>query len=177
MKNILSIVLVAGLAVTTSCNNAADNRQQMAQQRVIDSMRMELAHQRTVDSMVQIAKAQDLQIATMKQTAKAAPVAKKTTTTRSYAARPRTRVIYRQASNYSNASYGGYSSAPVVAQQPQRRGWSAKAKGAVIGTGVGAISGAIINGRNRGVGALIGGVAGAAAGTGIGAIIDRKHGR
>jgi hypothetical protein len=64
-----------------------------------------------------------------------------------------------------------------VPQAPEKKGWSAKAKGAVIGAGAGAAAGAIINKRNRAAGAVIGGVLGAGAGTGIGAIIDKKNGR
>ncbi len=47
-------------------------------------------------------------------------------------------------------------------------------KGAVIGAGVGAVAGAIINHNNRGAGAVIGGVIGAGAGAATGAIIDKK---
>ena len=56
-----------------------------------------------------------------------------------------------------------------------RRKWSPQAKGAVIGTGVGAAAGAIINKRNRVVGGVVGGVAGGAAGYAIGKRIDNKR--
>jgi phage tail tape-measure protein len=69
-----------------------------------------------------------------------------------------------------------YQEQAPVAQQ-EKKGWSAKAKGAVIGAGAGAVAGAIIHKRQRGVGAVVGGVLGAGAGTGIGAIIDKKNGR
>lgn len=61
--------------------------------------------------------------------------------------------------------------APAVRQ---RRKWSGAAKGAVIGAGVGAISGAIIDKKHHGEGAVIGGLAGAAVGAGTGAVIDGK---
>ncbi|PIF31587.1 YmgG-like glycine-zipper protein [Flavobacterium sp. 9] len=53
----------------------------------------------------------------------------------------------------------------------KKKGWSNTAKGAVIGAGVGAVTGAVIS-KKKGEGAIIGGLAGAAVGTGTGAIID-----
>lgn len=66
----------------------------------------------------------------------------------------------------------------VVNQQasapaPQRKKWSGAAKGAVIGAGVGAVTGAIVS-KKKGEGAIIGGLAGAGVGAGTGAIIDDK---
>ena len=55
----------------------------------------------------------------------------------------------------------------------KRKKWSNTAKGAVIGAGVGAISGAIID-KKHGEGAVIGGLSGAALGAGTGAILDSK---
>ncbi|MES2865033.1 MAG: YMGG-like glycine zipper-containing protein [Bacteroidota bacterium] len=54
---------------------------------------------------------------------------------------------------------------------PKKKGWSNTAKGAVIGAGVGAVTGAIVS-KKKGTGAIIGGVAGAGVGAGTGAIID-----
>jgi hypothetical protein len=59
----------------------------------------------------------------------------------------------------------------------QKKGWSKKAKGAVIGAGTGAAAGAIINKKNRTVGGVVGGVVGAATGYGIGRHEDKKDGR
>ena len=55
----------------------------------------------------------------------------------------------------------------------KRKGWSNTAKGAVIGAGVGAATGAIVS-KKKGTGAIIGGLAGAGIGAGTGAIIDSK---
>lgn len=55
----------------------------------------------------------------------------------------------------------------------QRRGMSNAAKGALIGAGVGAATGAIVSDK-KGTGAIIGGLAGAGVGAGTGAIIDGK---
>ncbi|MEN9909258.1 MAG: hypothetical protein RLZZ540_2407 [Bacteroidota bacterium] len=54
-----------------------------------------------------------------------------------------------------------------------RKKWSSTAKGAVIGAGVGAVTGAVIS-KKKGEGAIIGGLAGAGVGAGTGAIIDSK---
>ncbi len=59
------------------------------------------------------------------------------------------------------------------ASAPQRKKWSGAAKGAVIGAGVGAITGAVVS-KKKGEGAIIGGLAGAGLGAGTGAIIDSK---
>ena len=55
----------------------------------------------------------------------------------------------------------------------KRKGWSRAAKGAVIGAGVGAVTGAVIS-KNKTEGAIIGGLAGAGLGAGTGAILDSK---
>ena len=55
----------------------------------------------------------------------------------------------------------------------KRKGMSNTAKGALIGAGVGAATGAVVS-KKKGTGAVIGGLAGAAVGAGTGAIIDDK---
>lgn len=62
--------------------------------------------------------------------------------------------------------------APAAAA-PKRKRWSGAAKGAVIGAGVGAVTGAIIS-KKKGEGAVIGGLAGAGVGAGVGAVLDDK---
>ena len=59
----------------------------------------------------------------------------------------------------------------------QKKGMSKAAKGTIIGTVGGAAAGAIINKKNRGLGAVIGGVVGGATGYTIGRAGDRKDGR
>jgi hypothetical protein len=56
----------------------------------------------------------------------------------------------------------------------EKKGMSAPVKGALIGAGVGAVSGAIIDKKHRGAGAAIGGILGAGAGAGAGALLDKK---
>lgn len=74
------------------------------------------------------------------------------------------------AQRVANAS--ARNTAPVTAEQ-KKKGWSSTAKGAVIGAGAGAITGAVVS-KKKGEGAIIGGLAGAAVGAGTGAIIDGK---
>ena len=176
MKAIISAAAIAGLFTIASCNSDAIRQRDTAlliQQHTIDSMNNELAKKKVIDSMNEITKVQYM----LPQAAMPAVQAQ--------SAAPK--VVY--VSRSAKRSYSGYrrpvAQMPVYSQAsntyqqpaPAKRGWSAKAKGAVIGGAGGAIAGAIINGRNRPVGALIGGVLGAGAGTGIGAIIDRKNGR
>ena len=62
-------------------------------------------------------------------------------------------------------------SQPAAAAPAKKKGWSGAAKGAVIGAGVGAATGAIVS-KKKVQGAIIGGIAGAGVGAGTGAIID-----
>ncbi|SCY79653.1 YMGG-like glycine zipper-containing protein [Flavobacterium caeni] len=63
---------------------------------------------------------------------------------------------------------------PASAPEEKRKGWSGAAKGAVIGAGVGAVSGALIDKDKPGRGAVIGGLAGGGLGAGTGAVIDSE---
>lgn len=62
-------------------------------------------------------------------------------------------------------------SAPATAKKKK---WSHTAKGAVVGAGAGAITGAIVN-KDRVKGAVIGTLIGAGAGAATGAIVDHKE--
>ena len=181
MKKILSATAFASLFMLAACNTNAIKEKDaaiLAQQRTIDSMNKEIARKQVIDSMNEVAHMQYALSASLVNASQAAQQAKQApkvvyvnrTKKRSYAGR----------TQQASSSYSAPAAQPVVYQQApvqQKKGWSAKAKGAVIGAGTGAIAGAVINGRNRAAGAVIGGVLGAGAGTGIGAIIDRKNGR
>ncbi len=85
-------------------------------------------------------------------------------------------VIKQQQDNvviHKTSSYGTSATNTTTAVTKKKRGWSNKAKGAVIGAGVGAITGAMID-KKKGEGAVVGGLIGAGAGFGVGAIIDGK---
>lgn len=89
----------------------------------------------------------------------------------SYAAtRPRSSSSRSSGYKSSNAASGYASTAYPVAKKKSHAGRN----GALIGAGAGALTGALVTKKNRGVGALIGGVAGGAAGFGIGKIVEHK---
>jgi hypothetical protein len=183
MKQILSTIAVAGAVIFGSCNTASVKENEtalQAQQRTIDSMKMELVRQHTIDSMNNEISRTAMVIPQLVSSEPKA-VARKSTARKSRSVARSSSARRNEVSTYSGNSAPVAQTLPVYQevpqQEPERKGWSAKAKGAVIGAGAGAIGGAIINKRNRTAGAVIGGVLGAGAGTGIGAIIDKKNGR
>lgn len=191
LKNVISVLAIATAGMAASCNTSADRQKQAAmdaQQNTIDSMKMELARQQVVDSMNEVAKLNYV----VPQTIPVAeePAVKHTTTRRSSGStRRRSSSSHRSSSSSAPVYTSNTSNYPVASQPapvyqdpvpapaPQKKGWSAKAKGAVIGAATGAAGGAIINKRDRVKGAVIGGVLGAGAGVGVGAVIDKKNGR
>ena len=176
MKPIISVLAIAGIFSITSCSNSANREAAATKQRTIDSLNTELTKKKVVDSMNEIARMQSYPMPVITPVAPGinpAPVQPVVAHTRTV----RGRTHHYSGSNGSVAQGGQttvYQQAPVA---PRKRGWSAKAKGAVIGAGAGAITGAVIDRKNRGAGAVIGGLLGAGAGTGVGAIIDKKKGR
>ena len=86
-----------------------------------------------------------------------------------------TKTIYRDApSSSSGSSSQGSSSQGTTAQ---KKGISEAAKGTAIGVVSGAALGAIVNKKNRGGGAVVGGIIGGATGYTLGRAQDRKSGR
>ncbi|HVF96587.1 MAG TPA: YMGG-like glycine zipper-containing protein [Flavisolibacter sp.] len=81
----------------------------------------------------------------------------------------------RRSSTSSNNGSGVYNS--TSQNTAKKKGWSKAAKGAAIGGASGAVLGAVINKRNRGTGAVIGGILGAGGGYVIGRSKDKKDGR
>lgn len=198
MKRLLSVAAFSALTIGfTACHNTGTDKQAAAaaaHQATIDSMKMELAKHQVVDSMqalqaVAVATAVQTQNAPVEKVQAQQEVKKAAVVTRRRKAAPRNYTNEASGSTYhANSGYAAtpapvYQPAPAPvyepapAPAPAKKGWSAKAKGAVIGAGAGAVGGAIINKRNRGVGAIIGGLGGAAIGTGVGAVIDHKNGR
>ena len=100
----------------------------------------------------------------------AKPVAAKTT---------RTQKTTTSTSNNggSTASTGnGTATTTTTTTTAEKKGWSSRAKGAVIGGVAGAVGGAIIS-KNKGTGAAVGAVVGAAGGYIIGNEKDKKNNR
>ena len=77
---------------------------------------------------------------------------------------------------FALSSIGLYSHAQTQTKtvHKTKKGWSNKAKGAAIGAGAGAATGAIVSNK-KGKGALIGGAVGAGAGYLIGRHKDKKN--
>ena len=89
------------------------------------------------------------------------------------ASRPRSsRASYASSGSRSSNAASGYGS--NTAYPVAKKKSHAARNGAIIGAGAGAITGALVTKKNKGVGALIGGVAGGAAGYGVGKIIQNK---
>jgi YMGG-like Gly-zipper len=75
--------------------------------------------------------------------------------------------------NTHTVEYVNSSSNAAYAPAAKKKGMSTPVKGALIGAGVGAVSGAVID-KKHGRGAVLGGLIGAGAGAGTGVIIDNK---
>jgi hypothetical protein len=154
--------IIAGFAFVTilaSCGTSNKEAELMrAQQRTIDSLNMVTAFQaQQLDQQKQLEEEKELAAATASTQRNTSTAKRSTARSRSYAS--------------SSPSYG---SLPTATPQQQKKGWSNKAKGAVIGGVVGAGAGAIISKKDRWKGGVIGGVLGAGAGYGVGAILDNK---
>ena len=76
-----------------------------------------------------------------------------------------------------SASAGnGTTTTTTTTTATKKKGWSNRAKGAVIGGAAGAVAGAVIS-KHKGTGAVVGGVVGAAGGYIIGNEKDKKNNR
>lgn len=72
------------------------------------------------------------------------------------------------------AGFFSQASAQTTVKQETKTGWSGKKKGAVIGGGVGAVTGAAVS-KKHAKGAVVGGAVGAGAGYLYGRHRDKKH--
>lgn len=139
--------MFAFAAIVAGCNSNANEKAKINQ----DSIR--IAQEK--------AKLDSFERAEAAEVAAAAAVAKE---------RAAIRAESRRSSSGSNVVY---TQAPA---QPQKKGWSSAAKGAVIGGVVGAGTGILVD-KKDGRGAVIGGVVGAGTGYAIGRGKDKKSGR
>lgn len=175
MKGILALMTVA--VVFTACTDkqdmqAAINAQMQAYK---DSIRMAadtagLAEFQQWKAYNEMANTQQYN-QNMQYAAAAAPVA-----TRAYA--PARRTSSRSYSTRSRSTgYESGSMSSTSSNAAKKRGWSKAAKGAVIGGVGGAAVGAVINKKNRALGAVVGGVIGGGGGYVIGRQMDKRDGR
>lgn len=137
----LSIVMI--LLVLFSCQKQQNEDINKAKQASIDSMKIEINKQKTIDSM-------QLEIAKINE---------------------ENERINEENERRQHVTVVNQPAAVAPAAPAKKKGWSGAAKGAVIGAGVGAATGAIVS-KKKGEGAIIGGLVGAGVGAGTGAIID-----
>ncbi|WP_291197531.1 glycine zipper family protein [Dyadobacter sp.] len=144
MKAVISMLFAASVMV--ACNTQSDKQEALlkSQQKTIDSMRVVMEKQAIIDSMNALQ-------AQRKEAEKWEDLEK------------------NEATNHTQA----VASAPAAASAPAKKKWSHTAKGALVGAGTGAITGAIVN-KKHVEGALIGTVIGAGVGAGTGAIVDHS---
>ena len=174
MKKLLSIASFAAITLTACTSKQASLSAEQQLQAYKDSIKLAadtagLAEfqQFKAYNELNAAPYQDMQYAA----AAAAPVA------RSYAPARRSTSTARRSSGYSRSSSGGGYSNSTASYPAKKKGWSKAAKGAVIGGAGGAIAGAVINKKNRAVGAVIGGVIGGGGGYILGRQMDKRDGR
>ena len=162
MKTIISFFAIA--AVLTACNNNSKINEQAYR----DSVKKAVEDSIKLDSF-QRAEAQAKEKARIDSLAavKAAAAKSAASTRASYAS---------SRASSSNGVQPAVQGEYYEQTQPQKKGWSSAAKGAVIGAGAGTVTGLIIDKKNA-RGAVIGGVLGAGTGYVIGRQHDKKTGR
>ncbi len=143
-----------------SCNNDAQKESAAAQQRTIDSMKDEMVKKQIIDSMNAV------------NTANPVVVTHERTIVHHSSTESNTPVNRTTTTSETNIATSNAAKAPV--QTKKRKGLGATATGAIIGAGVGGITGAMVD-KKKGEGAIVGGILGAGAGAGVGAIINKKQ--
>lgn len=149
MKKVILILMT--LPVIYSCNTKSNN----------NGADITKAKQAAVDSMKQVnlISQQQRQIDSLEMAAKPNTTNTNATTGNAYTASSRSTTP----------------STPVsYASTQKKKKMGNVAKGAIIGAGVGAVTGAVVS-KKKGQGAIVGGVLGAGAGAGVGAIINKKQ--
>lgn len=159
------IILFVLFGIVVSCKNNSDELAHQ-QQATVDSLRMAIVKQQVVDSMNQATAMQNQALPAEQATYAVAAKPHATPVSHTY------HETSRSWSGQQPPTQDNYQATATKT----KKGWSGKAKGAVIGTGVGALTGALVD-KKKGRGAIIGGLLGAGAGTGVGAIIDKRENR
>lgn len=165
------------VGMMASCKNSAKNEALASKQATIDSLNNEIVKKQIIDSVSRAV--------AMTQTAPVANEMMPVASPVSYAAiTPQRHTVHHYAARHAahhypvqrtyQSTYSGYAPAAAAQTAPAKKGWSDKAKGGVIGAGIGAVAGALID-RKKGQGALIGGLLGGASGIGVGALLDRRN--
>lgn len=177
-------IIIAASTFMFSCNETSKkNSKEVAQvqdieqikKMTIDSMRLHEqikdTKQAAIDSMSQVAKVEKSKVFTL-DSLKAIKKETQIVTKHTHQTEKKANDVVAYKDN-SETTTTTTTSTPAKVYKKKRR-MSRTAEGAIIGAGVGAISGAIIDKNNRAKGAIIGGVIGAGVGAGTGAILDKK---
>ena len=177
-------IILAASTLMFACNETSKkNSQDVAQvqnieqvkKMTIDSMRLQEkikeSKQAVIDSMTNVAKIKESRLFTL-DSLKASKKETQVVTKHTHHTVKKNNDVIAYKDN-SETTTTTTTSTPAKVYKKKRK-ISRTAEGAIIGAGVGAISGAIIDKNNRGKGAIIGGVIGAGVGAGAGAVLDKK---
>ena len=170
MKKV-TIILTASYFLF-ACNDNSKKEIQEAKQMTIDSMQQQTqireAKQAVIDSMNQQASIERAKQNTLDSLKAVKQIKSNAVSSAPNISKPN---AYSSVSNTPEEQ-----TTTVVRAKKKKKKISNVAKGAIIGAGVGALSGAVISRNNKpGKGALIGGIIGAGVGAGTGAVIDKKQ--
>ncbi|PWK25133.1 YmgG-like glycine-zipper protein [Arcicella aurantiaca] len=170
MKKV-TIILTASYFLF-ACNDNSKKEIQEAKQMTIDSMQQQAqikeAKQVVIDSMTQVANIEKAKQNTLDSIKALKHSSTNSASTKAEISKPN---AYSSSPNSTEEQ-----TTTVVRAKKKKKKMSNVAKGAIIGAGVGALSGAVISRNNQpGKGAIIGGVIGAGVGAGAGAVLDKKQ--
>ncbi|MCE7064544.1 YMGG-like glycine zipper-containing protein [Dyadobacter sp. CY326] len=151
--NKLPISIISAAIFLASCNGGADKEAALLKEKqfAIDSMKLVMEKKAIVDSMNTVM--------AKREAAKQAEGVR--------AEEKDAKVDQAVASNNVAVS-------PAPAATRRKKGWNHMAKGAVVGAGTGAVTGALVN-KNRAEGAIVGTLIGAGVGTATGALVDNSQ--
>lgn len=185
MKNVIGIAVVASMMF--ACNGVNQNSPENQTNAELKNELLQAQHETEIMKLtyeMELLKAKQ-EGATPAQLAALGNTHAYLSSTSPNAARPTQQVdnewtSSEPVSTSTNDAYKTEKGTPTVETVPasevkkKKKGMSTPVKGALIGAGVGAVTGAVVAKNNRVKGAVIGAVAGAGAGAVTGVVIDKK---
>ena len=157
-----TIAVVIMLATVVACG-------QKKTEAALEKQRVEMENEQLRDS-IQMVKQMEEQKAEEEAVAQQQQADQKTGDKEVRVVREKTYVTQNAAAGTENATS---ENSATEESKPEKKGLSNKAKGALIGAGAGALTGAAVS-KKQGKGAIIGGAVGAGVGLGTGAILDKR---
>jgi len=154
----LLISMFCAVCLLTACNSESNKQAALlrAKQATVDSMKVVLAKKAVIDSMNSVMAINE---------------EKNRQSVANHNALAATTGAVAVTSSTSPITAPNVTTSPRYAAAKRKKKWNNTAKGAVIGAGAGAVTGAIVS-KKRGKGAIIGGLIGGGAGAGTGLVID-----